>query len=76
MGLGISTSNAPQDKKRPLPWREIDWAKVKQKVKEIQIRIAKAKKPGCPFQAALSMLEPRAVKVARGVLRAAGLRPR
>ena len=46
MGLGISTSNAPQDKMQPLGWRDIDWAKVKQNVKEIQIRIAKAASGG------------------------------
>ena len=70
MGLGISTSNALQDKTQPLGWRDIDWAKVKQKVKEIQIRIAKAeKRPGCPRRAALSMLELCEVKISRTVLR-------
>ncbi|MEM7495122.1 MAG: group II intron reverse transcriptase/maturase [Myxococcota bacterium] len=46
MGLGIGTGNAPRDKSHTLAWREIDWAKVKQKVKEIQIRIAKATSDG------------------------------
>lgn len=46
MGLAYHTSNALQGKKYPIAWREIDWAKVKQNVREIQIRIAKAATDG------------------------------
>lgn len=46
MGLGIGTSNAPRDGKPPLAWREIDWARGKQNVKGIQVRIAKAATAG------------------------------